>query len=229
MKYSSYIDNVRSLDWGLTIQQAYIFSWLWDIPSWADTAIFDNDVWYFASKTKALDELPLLTTKIDTVYRHYKSLKDKGLIDIKKVDGKDYIKFTEKSKDWGRKSEHSENNPNTLGNISDNHSDLIPTYKTTILNNNTNDKLERETKRFQPPTIQQIDDYIFEKTGHTDLDEAENFFNYYESKGWIVGRTKMKKWKNSLAGWLKRRDTYNKQTPKRKVNDGSDLFDLANG
>jgi len=71
MKYSSYIDNVRALDWGLTIQQAYIFSWLWDIPSWSDTAIFDNDVWYFASKTRALDELPLLTTKMDTVYRHY--------------------------------------------------------------------------------------------------------------------------------------------------------------
>jgi len=102
----------------------------------------------------------------------------------------------------------------------------IPVINTNI---NTVVNIERETKRFQPPTIQQIDDYIFEKTGRSDLDEAENFFNYYESNGWMVGKTKMKKWKNSLAGWLKRSDVYNKQNPKRKVNDGSDLFDIANG
>ena len=162
-----------------------------------------------------------------TVFKSLNSLIDKGFITKDEIY-KNGLKFCEynavftggkeslpvKKLKKGSKETLSVGGQESLSNI------------TTI--NNTNDKLERETKRFQPPTIQQINDYIFEKTGCSDLDEAENFFNYYESKGWIVGRTKMKKWKNSMAGWLKRKDIYNKQTPKRKVNDGSDLFDLAN-
>ena len=40
--------------------------------------------------------------------------------------------------------------------------------------------------------------YIREK-GYTF--DAEAFWNYYESKGWIVGRTPMKKWRSACVTW----------------------------
>ena len=31
--------------------------------------------------------------------------------------------------------------------------------------------------------------------------EGDKFFNFYSSKGWMVGRTKMKSWTHALTGW----------------------------
>lgn len=31
--------------------------------------------------------------------------------------------------------------------------------------------------------------------------EAQKFFNYYESKGWKVGKSPMQKWRSALANW----------------------------
>ncbi len=33
--------------------------------------------------------------------------------------------------------------------------------------------------------------------------EAERFFNYYESNGWMVGKNKMKNWHSAAANWIK--------------------------
>ena len=39
---------------------------------------------------------------------------------------------------------------------------------------------------------------------------AEHFFNYYESNGWMVGRNKMKDWKATVKNWIAK--DYNQQT-----------------
>jgi len=59
------------------------------------------------------------------------------------------------------------------------------------------------TKKFVPPTVEEIVDYLSPKYG-TQFDvnhEAERFINFYESKGWVVGKTKMKNWKSSASNW----------------------------
>ena len=61
---------------------------------------------------------------------------------------------------------------------------------------------EPQRSRFAPPTIKEVEDRCLE-TG-LPTSEASKFVNYYESKGWIVGRSKMKSWKASLAGWKDR-------------------------
>ena len=134
MKYSSLIDNVSSQKWGLSIQEAYLFDWIYSLPSWAESITVENEQYYFASRNKACKELPLLTDKADTMYRYYKSLEKKGLIITQKLGVKEYIKLTKKAKSWGRKSEDSENNTDNLGIESENNSELNPTYKT-ISNN----------------------------------------------------------------------------------------------
>lgn len=155
MKYTSLIDNVKSLEWGLNIQEAYLFSWVYSLPSWADKVIIGTDVFYFGSKTKAIEDYPLLTDKPDTVYRYYKSLEQKGLILIKKIDGKDYLALTEKSKTWGSKSEQSEKNPRLLGKKSELNSEKNPTY--TI--NSFISKLDDTEEEKEKPTA--ADEEIF--------------------------------------------------------------------
>lgn len=54
---------------------------------------------------------------------------------------------------------------------------------------------------FVRPTVQEIQEYLDEK-GYTDID-AEHFWNYYESKGWKVGRVGMKSWHSAIATWRK--------------------------
>ncbi len=61
-------------------------------------------------------------------------------------------------------------------------------------------------RSFQPPTVAQVRDYIAEKNYSIDPHE---FHSFYESKGWLVGKTKMKSWKAAVRTWVARRD----QTP----------------
>lgn len=134
MRYYTTINNLKATEWGLTIQQAYLFSWFYELPSWANKVMIENEIFYFASKNKAVEELPILTYKMDTMYRYYRQLEDLGLVVIKKIDNKDYISLTSKAKEWNfSKSDCSENNPSIVGNLSENNSDLNPTYN----NNNT--------------------------------------------------------------------------------------------
>lgn len=79
---------------------------------------------------------------------------------------------------------------------------------------------EKSVTRFSPPTIEEIKAYILEK-GYTI--DAERFFDFYESKGWFVGKNKMKDWKAAIRNWAKsekeRRSTYPSKVQTIKAND----------
>lgn len=64
--------------------------------------------------------------------------------------------------------------------------------------------------KMKKPTLEEVTDY-FEEKGHPQ--QAEIFFNYYESNGWKVGKNPMKNWKASVQNWIKNIDRYgtNKQ------------------
>lgn len=68
-------------------------------------------------------------------------------------------------------------------------------------NDNTDNKgVEEKAKRFVPPTIDEIKIYCLERKNKVDPDK---FFNFYQSKGWMVGRSKMKDWKAAIHTWEK--------------------------
>lgn len=54
--------------------------------------------------------------------------------------------------------------------------------------------------RFTPPTPAQVSEYIAEKGYSVD---AEKFVDFYESKGWFVGKNKMKDWKAAVRNWAR--------------------------
>lgn len=66
-------------------------------------------------------------------------------------------------------------------------------------------ELEREKKkrkRFTAPTVDEVEAYAKEK-GYTNF-SAQRFVDYYESKGWVVGKSPMKDWKAAVRGWVAR-------------------------
>ena len=82
------------------------------------------------------------------------------------------------------------------------------------------DKVSKD-KRFVIPTVEQIKEYCTERNNKID---AEYFFNYYQSKGWMIGKNKMKDWKSAVRTWEKREKEFTKDTPKhdRHINPGED-------
>lgn len=57
----------------------------------------------------------------------------------------------------------------------------------------------KKLTRFVKPTTQQAAEYAKE-IGFTSLD-AQGFCDFYESKGWKVGKTPMKDWKAAVRTW----------------------------
>lgn len=58
-----------------------------------------------------------------------------------------------------------------------------------------------KSKRFKKPTVDEIRAYCQERKNGID---AEYFYNYYESKGWLVGKSPMKSWKAAVVTWEKK-------------------------
>jgi len=59
-----------------------------------------------------------------------------------------------------------------------------------------------KVSRFSPPDLTCVYNYMIDR-GVNDMDEANSFKDFYESKGWLVGKNKMKCWKASVRNWLK--------------------------
>jgi hypothetical protein len=82
---------------------------------------------------------------------------------------------------------------------------------TTNYNTKVNTKESREkTARFVPPTIEDIFNYMTDEKNKEKSfakKESEKMFNFYESKGWLVGKTKMKNWKAAASNWITRAET----------------------
>ena len=119
-----------------------------------------------------------------------------GLVRVVKFDGrKRYVESTiqfkadlnESSMQDGTKVQHTNNNE--------------------YINNNS--LYKKGSSRFQKPTIEEIRQYCLEKGYNVD---AEQFFNFYESKGWVVGKSPMKNWRAAVSTWNKRE----KEVPRRK-------------
>lgn len=128
---------------------------------------------------------------------------------------------------FGNSSEHSSGNTT---NPTTGHSGVtlvVPSInsinKRKHINNKTREK-ENSKNEFPPtkknkkmkiqnftlPDLQEVQSYFLEKQNTTI--EAERFFNYFESNGWLVGgKTKMKDWKAAARNWMMRSKEFQKE------------------
>jgi len=78
---------------------------------------------------------------------------------------------------------------------------ICKSYEQHMENENINiNELDKGVK-FKIPTIEEIKDYCNERKNDVDPDK---WFNFYKSKGWMVGKNKMKDWKAAVRTWEKK-------------------------
>ena len=93
-------------------------------------------------------------------------------------------------------------------------------------NNNitySNNNLTDSKARFKKPTVNDIKEYCLWRNNGID---AETFFDFYESKNWLIGKNKMKDWKACVRTWEKRQNkTNNNNTTSHRHQKGGDYGD----
>ena len=63
-----------------------------------------------------------------------------------------------------------------------------------------NKKINQKSGRFEPPDVEMVRAYCRERGNGVD---PQTFVDFYESKGWMVGKNKMKNWKAAVRTWEK--------------------------
>ncbi len=72
-------------------------------------------------------------------------------------------------------------------------------------------------KPFRKPTVADVRSYCLERRNGID---AGAFVDFYESKGWRIGKSPMKDWKAAMRTWENRREhESNGSTDKKKLRD----------
>ena len=107
-----------------------------------------------------------------------KTLKKHNLIEVKRkgIPAKQYFKINE------------EQVLQILNNLSVKNSTTINKNKEIIIKN----------KYFKKPTILEVKNYCILRKNNID---SEAFWDFYESKDWFVGKSKMKDWKAAVRNW----------------------------
>lgn len=75
------------------------------------------------------------------------------------------------------------------------------------------DKEEDKKKKeniFVTPTLEEVQAYCRERNNNVD---PQSFIDFYDSKGWMIGKNKMKDWKAAVRTWEKR----DAEKPKKKT------------
>lgn len=147
-----------------------------------------------------------------TVISVLEKLVAKGLIEpipvITKTCKRVYYQVTKDSLVRGNLRNLSKGTKDSLGTLYNNNNNNIDNNKKVDGNKLPSTKKGGSSTRFVKPTIEQIEAYIKEKNLHFG---AEQFFDYYESKGWMVGSNHMKDWKAACRTWEHKRNSQEKK------------------
>ena len=81
-----------------------------------------------------------------------------------------------------------------------------------------NDKeIKNNNRAFVKPTIEDVKAYCLERNNNVD---PEAFISCYDSKGWMIGKNKMKDWKAAVRTWERsRNNSQDKPAPKKNKFD----------
>ena len=113
---------------------------------------------------------------------------------------------------WSVAPEFTHVSKSTVGSVGIDSSQV--SESTVVLHDNEHiTKGRSPSNKFQPPTLEMVTDYCLERMNGVD---PERFIDFYESKGWMIGKNKMKDWKAAMRTWARnQRDSNNNQSNQR--------------
>ena len=58
--------------------------------------------------------------------------------------------------------------------------------------------LKEQKRRFEPPTLAEVRKYCKERKNNVN---PVKWWNFYNAKNWMIGKTKMSKWQSAVITW----------------------------
>ena len=80
----------------------------------------------------------------------------------------------------------------------------------------TKPRTKKVSVRFIPPSIEEIKNYCKERNNGIN---AEQFFDFYQSKNWMIGKNKMKDFKAAVRTWERNRPQTENETKYGRMNE----------
>jgi len=160
-----------------------------------------TDGWFFNTEANIERDTTLTSYQQRKVL---KTLKKCQIIETKRkgIPAKQYFKINEANLLKILSCEETE------GLVINKLNDLSETNLTTI---NKNKEIKIINKLFKKPSINDVELYCIERNNKID---AISFVNFYESKGWMVGKNKMKDWRACIRTWEMRAKNKKTYAPK---------------
>ena len=157
-----------------------------------------------------------------TTYKFFKLLERNGMIDTRTVGKGKRRKHLLTVTNW-QKYQQTKNDNYTI-----NDPETIPEIATNKKDNKGRIQRGKKTKRFSPPSFQEIQSYFALKISEKSIQidpkvEAEKFESFYSSKNWMVGKNKMTNWKKAVSSWIARIQTDKPNTVKPFVKPAKGL------
>lgn len=153
----------------------------------------------------------LTNTNIEIVSQALKIFKDLNMLEIYE-DGTLFMVEAPKmlgfETEWARKKKEYRNKQgqvkDNVGTIKDNARTKKDNVRQEIeieidkdIDKDIKEKIYKKEK-FVKPTVIEIEQYCRERKNNIN---ATQFYDYYESKGWLVGKAKMKDWRACIRTW----------------------------
>ena len=160
-----------------------------------------TDGWFFNTEANIERDTTLTSYQQRKVL---KTLKKYEIIETKRkgIPAKQYFKINEANLLNILSCEETE------GLVVNKLNDLSETKLTTI---NKNKEIKITNKLFKKPSVNDVELYCIERDNKID---AISFVNFYESKGWMVGKNKMKDWRACVRTWEMRAKNKKTYAPK---------------
>jgi len=143
--------------------------------------------------------LPMIIAQIDRANASYKATCERNAENGKKGGRpkkserfEEEPKKTQKNRPLFSKTEKKHNDPDIDSDYESPNGDIKEKAPTGP---------KRKVEQFVPPTVDDVMAYCEEKG--IDID-PEVFVTFYASKGWMVGKNKMKNWRQAVSGWAVR-------------------------
>lgn len=186
-------------------------------------AVIDGKEYGWIKRSKVLSDLPILRISEDSVSVRLKKLVHFGILDYRLVKENGTFCYYTFGENYSRLID-SEGTGSTKYGVQGQPPTGVqgqPCDKDSRLDNTS---VRNKSRRFTPPTLQEVEEYAKEK-GY-DLD-CEYFWDYWESIGWKRNGTTIKDWKATLRNWVKRESKTSKPKQKTKFNPLQNIEEYA--
>lgn len=197
MDYIKLSRNILSWEWYGNINTCRLFIHMLLKANWKEGKFEGKTIprgSFVSSLPKLAEETALTIREVRTAISHLKST---GELTCKSYSK--YTVFTVKNYCLYQISD-TQNDRQATGKRHSN--DILTTTIEEKKEGNIKEDTNVSKKRFAPPSVDEVRAYCAERNNGID---PQSFIDFYESKGWMVGKNHMRDWKAAVRTWERNR------------------------